>query len=213
MRIDLHGHTHYVLTHPNGETQWADRVSHILADVGIGPKFGRNAKEAAELGSALHALVKRFFETGGEPGFLDEGPLLNSWLLFKRWWDEETLEPLDVERRVGSARLAYAGTLDLRARNTLTGLVEIVDFKTSKPLTSKPSKACYKLQLAAYGLALDEMGEGLPARARVIRVGKECSEPEVTTAWETWDEASDLLEAWERTVLLASWMRLQREAA
>ena len=222
MNVRLHGMTHYVATLEDGAEVYLDRVSHILSDVGIGPKFGKNARAAADLGTEFHAMAKRFFETGSLPVWPPfealsdhQKALLNCWTLFLDWWQTEalTLEPIETERRVASLRLAYAGTLDVRFRNRFTGWTEIVDFKTSKPLTSKPSKACYKLQLGAYGLALDEMGEELPARARIVRVGKECEAPEITTAWEDFDQASDVLFAWEQTVLLASWMRQQKEAA
>lgn len=219
MNIRLYGQSHYIATLPSGEV-YLDRVSHILAEVGIGPKFGGRARAAADLGTAFHELAANFFRTGAVPTWPpfelmseDQRALLNCWTLFLDWLRTEELQPLDVERRVGSLRLAYGGTLDLRARCLKTRRIVIIDFKTSKPLTSKPSKAAYKLQLAAYGLALDEMGEELPARACVVRVGKECEAPEITTAWENWDEASELLHAWERTVLLAAWMRADREAA
>lgn len=220
MNVRLHDRDHYAVTLDDGQEIYLDRVSRILGDVGIGPKFGSQARAAAELGEQFHLMAKNFLSTGAAPEFepfeqMTEGrqALFNCWVLFLDWWRQQNLEPIECERRVVSLRLAYAGTLDVRFRCRRTGRVIIVDFKTSKPLTSKPSKVSYKLQLAAYGLALEEMGEGLPAEAHVVRVGKECEAPEVTTAWSTWDEASDVLFAWEQTVMLASYVRRQREAA
>lgn len=220
MRLRLHDNSHYVATLEDGQEVYLDRVSHILADVGIGPKFGRNGKAAAALGSDFHGMASTFFRTGALPVWPpfdmlteEQKALYNCWVLFLDWWREQDLEPLDSERRVVSFRLAYAGTLDVRFRCRRTGRIIIVDFKTSKPLTSKPSKVSYKLQLGAYGLALAEMGEGLPDAACVVRVGKECEAFEVTTAWENWDDASEVLYAWEQTVMLASYIRGQREAA
>lgn len=221
MQVRLFGESHYVATLPDGEEVYLDRVSHILAEVGIGPKFGGGAaKAAAALGTEFHEMARAHLTSGWTPVWEDfhemsddRRALLNCWTLFTEWLAGQDFEVLDTERKVASLRLAFAGTLDVRVRCRRTGRVIIIDFKTSKPLTSKPSKVAYKLQLAAYGLALSEMGEELPAEAYVLRVGKECAAPEITFAWQDWDQASEALYAWEQTVMLASYIRRQREAA
>lgn len=220
MRVELFGESHYIATLPTGEEVYLDRVSHILAEVGIGPKFGGRAKAAAALGTEFHEMARAHLSTGWLPVWEDfhemsddRRALLNCWTLFQEWLSGQDYEVLDTERKVASLRLAFAGTLDVRLRCRRTNTIGIVDFKTSKPLTSKPSKVAYKLQLAAYALALEEMGEGLPAWAQVVRVGKECDAPEVTTAWQDWDQASAALYAWEQTVMLAAYVRRNQEAA
>lgn len=212
MRLRLHDNSHYVASLEDGQEVYLDRVSHILAEVGIGPKFGRSSREAADIGTQVHDAIRDYLRTGAEPVGLGIGPAANCWALFREWWAGSGLSPLWVERPVASLRLAYGGTLDLSAVNAF-GLPGVVDWKTSKPSTSASSKCAYRLQLAAYGLALEEMGLGLPAWSCVVRLGKECSAPEVTWGWRNYEEASEALWAWEQTVGLAAWVRAQKEAA
>lgn len=212
MRLRLHDNSHYIATLEDGREVYLDRVSHILADVGIGPKFGRGSREAADIGTQVHDAIRDYLRHGAEPVGMEVGPAANSLALFQEFWGSAGLTPLWVERQVASLRLCYAGTADLFALDA-QGRPGVLDWKTSKPLTSKNSKAAYKLQVAAYALACEEMGLGLPAWACVVRLGKEDAAPDVTWAWRSYEEASELLWAWEQTVGLAAWMREQKEAA
>lgn len=220
MRVRLHeSGDYYVGTHPSGEEMRLERVSHLLAEVGIGPKFGRNARAAADIGTALHDLVKHFLREGVEPVWEpwdnmpdDRRALLNCWVLWREWWEGAGLVPVDVERCLACARLGYGGMMDLRASSRVTGELEITDYKTSQPATSASSKRAYQLQLAAYALALEESGLGLPSRASIVRVGKTCEAPEVYVAWDNLEGARAAVEAWEHVCHLAFWMREQRLA-
>lgn len=218
-RVRLHeSGDYYVATHPDGTEQRLERVSHLLTEVGLQPRFGRNARGAADIGTALHDLVKHYLRDGVEPQWepWDAMPdhrraLLNCWVLWREWWDGAGLVPVDVERCLACTRLCYGGMMDLRAHDQATGELEIVDYKTSKPATSANSKRGYQLQLGLYALALEEMGLGLPSRASIVRVGKECEAPEVFVCWDSQEGARAAVEAAEHVVHLAYWMRQQRE--
>ncbi|MFI0609170.1 MAG: PD-(D/E)XK nuclease family protein [Anaerolineae bacterium] len=210
---------HYLETREDGRVYQLDRVSHILQEVGLSPRFGRNARAGAEIGTMVHDHIKDFLKDGKVPTFREfdkmsdaEKAVLNCWVLFCDWWAASGLAPYQSERCVACGRLGYGGKLDLLATDAVTGEAVLVDFKTSLPATQQVSRTAYTLQLAAYALALEEMGEGLPTRALLVRLGKEEDQPDVHVGWETEEQARDALEAWERVVLLAYWMREEREA-
>jgi predicted RecB family nuclease len=88
-----------------------------------------------------------------------------SFTAYERWRSTVNLEPLEVEKTVFHSGLGYAGTMDLLAR--INGEIAVVDFKTSRSLYEE-----YDLQVAAYGMALDDMWEGPVSRGYIVRIPK-----------------------------------------
>jgi len=75
------------------------------------------------------------------------------------------VRPIRVEDRVWSRRYGYAGTTDLLAE--VDGVLTLVDFKTSKAIYAEST-----LQVAAYVMALEEMGHERATRGMIVRIPK-----------------------------------------
>lgn len=118
----------------------------------------RIAREAADVGSQLHALIEGYCKGKlgipfPEPRVSDEAhAMFSTWL---QWARSQDFQPLAVERRVFSVKHWYAGTVDLFAY--ATGRKVIFDWKGTK---GKKLYARHRLQSIAYRKAAEEMGLG-----------------------------------------------------
>jgi len=109
-------------------------------------RSSRELKEdAAERGKTRHRILESFLRLGNNSGILvgGESPELE-WL--RSLGAESAVE---VEKRIYSRRFRYSGTFD--ALITIQGRRYLVDWKTSKSIYPE-----YRLQTAAYCLALEE---------------------------------------------------------
>jgi hypothetical protein len=96
-----------------------------------------------------------------------------------QWWLDnlEGWNTVFAERPVWSLSQGFAGTLDLARywgviKEEGTNMVEVVDYKTHKPAAQDgPSYVGDRIQLAAYSLAVEEMGLGLVGGTRVVLLG------------------------------------------
>jgi hypothetical protein len=100
----------------------------------------RILEEAARHGSEQHALA----ETGGHE-------------LIEAWIERQGLWVLEREKTVFSLRKGFAGTTDLTALGE--DALCIVDYKTSRMGRESRVRDEWRLQTAAYALALQDMGE------------------------------------------------------
>lgn len=148
------------------------RVSTILATiakpgleawrqrVGV-EEAARVSAVATELGTRVHAACE----------LINRGPLPIGWIppldvapfadAYAEWFQQHVAEVVAAERVVYSARLGYAGTLDLLAR-LHDGRLALCDIKTGKSVDGLA-----RLQLAAYACALEEQGEP-PVDTRLV---------------------------------------------
>ena len=126
-------------------------VTQVLGDIISQYRFLADAEYYMQRGTAVHAAAA-MIATGQTPVIEDTDPANREYMegcieAVRRFMRELNPAVRDVERRVGSARHMYAGTLDLVA--TIGGQLAIFDWKASlTPATP--------YQLAAYSLALAE---------------------------------------------------------
>lgn len=120
---------------------------------------------------------------------------------FGRWMSERVADVLGAERVLWSERYAYAGTTDLLVR-LRDGRRAVVDLKTSRSLSET-----YRLQLAAYALALDEAGEPYDSR---IALWLPSTDPGVVVEREYADHETDR-RAWLAALALHAWQTRCRD--
>jgi len=124
--------------------------------------MSEQVRSAADLGSAVHAAIEVYLQTGEQP----ENPdILRLFEPVKLWIDEHIERIGLVETVAVHSEFGYAGRIDLVAKLKSTGTWAVIDFKTQK---MKPDKkgvfqaAFYEtwpLQLMAYFRALNHAGE------------------------------------------------------
>ena len=124
--------------------------------------MSEQVRSAADLGSAVHAAIEVYLQTGEPP----ENPdILRLFQPMKLWIDEHIERIGLVETVAVHSDFGYAGRIDLVAKLKSTGTWAVIDFKTQK---MKPDKkgvfqaAFYEtwpLQLMAYFRALNHAGE------------------------------------------------------
>jgi hypothetical protein len=124
--------------------------------------MSEQVRSAADLGSAVHAAIEVYLQTGEPP----ENPdILRLFEPVKLWIDEHIERIGLVETVAVHSEFGYAGRIDLVAKLKSTDTWAVIDFKTQK---MKPDKkgvfqaAFYEtwpLQLMAYFRALNHAGE------------------------------------------------------
>lgn len=107
------------------------------------------AKEAANRGVRIHAILQDYAERGDVPNPADYAESDRGYIRgLVKWIMDADPEPVAVERLVVHPEFGYAGRLDLRAR--IRGREYIVDLKTNRRCQIY-RKAC--LQALAYHVA------------------------------------------------------------
>ena len=124
--------------------------------------MSEQVRSAADLGSAVHAAIEVYLQTGESP----ENPDILRLLEPVKLWIDEHIERIGLVEAVAvHSEFGYAGRIDLVAKLKSTGTWAVIDFKTQK---MKPDKkgvfqaAFYEtwpLQLMAYFRALNHAGE------------------------------------------------------
>lgn len=129
-------------------------VSSIIKRIGLGKDYGMVNPWYAERGTAVHKAIELYLHGKLDEGSIDEN-YKGHFEGFKAWWqDKDPAQVLAVELPLYSARLNFAGTVDM-----VYGEM-IYDFKTSKD----PDPAS-ELQGAAYQHLWGEYhGLGFPFR-------------------------------------------------
>ena len=117
----------------------------------------RQVRDAADLGSAIHAAIENYAQSGAIP----ENPdVLRLFEPAREWFDAEVETVHAVEAAVSHTEWGYAGRVDLVATLRSTGRPAVIDFKTQKTRLAKDGSfrpAYYEtwpLQLEAYRQAL-----------------------------------------------------------
>ena len=124
--------------------------------------MGEQVAQAADLGSAVHAAIEVYLQTGEPP----ENPDIARLFEPARLWIDDHIERVALVETVAvHSQLGFAGRIDLVAKLKPAGTWAVIDFKTQK---MKPDKKgnyqatfyeTWPLQLMAYFEALNHMGE------------------------------------------------------
>lgn len=141
----------------------------------------RTKKDAAQVGTDVHELIRVYLLTGSyDVDGVDER-VANAFHLFLDWWNQRGLVPLASELPVCSRALMVAGTFDTLAVDA-AGDVWMLDYKSGKGIYREAlaQAVTYRGLLEesqALGLPGTE-GLPLPSRLGVLRIGREATEPE-----------------------------------
>jgi hypothetical protein len=140
--------------------------------------FYRKTKEAAESGTIAHNYIQNYVCEREQPKELaaklkKDEKAKSSIRAFDKFQKEHHIEWLASELVVGSQVHEFGGTLDGIAY--VDAIPSLVDFKTSNQISED-----YFLQVAAYQIALEEMGLKVLQRI-ILRIPKDGGEFETIT--------------------------------
>lgn len=129
----------------------------------------RKATEAKDSGTLAHDFIEKWIDSkiigGAFAEELTDEKALNAVNEFKKWEVAHQVTWLASELVVGSQIHEFGGKLDALA--IVDGVPSVIDFKTSNQISKD-----YFLQLAAYELALEEMGIKVWQRI-ILRIPKD----------------------------------------
>lgn len=140
----------------------------------------KKLREAGDIGSQIHAIIEWNLRkslgqaVGKEPPITEEA--LWGYMAWEDWSRSVKLTPLFIESTIWSVVHKYAGTADLIGK--VDGKLCVVDWKSSKGKAIYPE---YKLQVAAYAKAIDEMGHGPVESGIIVKLPKDKETPEFVT--------------------------------
>lgn len=155
--------------------------------------------KAGEIGSQIHGLVEWNLRkelgqaVGLEPTVKDKA--LWGFMVYEEWRKQVNFRPRYIEQQVWSLKHGYAGTMDWLAMLELRGdlakqhgmegdFLTVGDWKSGKAIYAE-----YLLQVAAYVMALIEMGHATPpVNACIVRLPKVDSDPEPEMKIVPWAE-------------------------
>jgi hypothetical protein len=149
-------------------------VSTLQARLGAVKAHKRQMQKAMDIGSQAHAIIEHQMRrasgqaVGPEPKVTDEA--MWAFMAWQDWAVSAGVKPVFIEAVVYSPTHAYAGTADLLA--WVNGQLTLVDFKTAKAIYPE-----YRLQVAAYIRAANEMGHGPVTRGAIVRLPKLQTDP------------------------------------
>ena len=157
--------------------------------------------QAGQTGSAIHKWVQDYIAArergGGFPVPPTDPKVRSGCSAARKWITQVNLKPIAVEKILYSRLHGFIGTTDLAAAAVINGRSACCDWKSSNQL-----HASYRLQLAAYQYAYEEM-TGIHLEDRwLIRLDKDDSSFEakllpVETAQDEQDAFVFLVEAYK----------------
>ena len=131
--------------------------------------------EKASVGTLAHAMIQTFLREVIKEDVFDinmgdytpnqTNQALLSFAKFKKWYNENDIEPILSEVGFVSEDYKFGGTIDLYCK--LNGEYTLVDFKTCKAIYSE-----HFIQLAAYEQLLVENGHEVGG-CRILRIGRD----------------------------------------
>lgn len=151
--------------------------------IGKQKAWQREIAKANDIGTQAHKVIEYNLRKalGQKPGRLPKvsNEALWSYARFTEWYRKARVVPRWVEVVVWSKKHCYAGTADLVAHCDYEGVqvLAMIDFKTSPKIWLSA-----KLQVAAYGKALEEMGHPPVDVGMVVRLPKVKTDPEFEVA-------------------------------
>jgi hypothetical protein len=126
----------------------------------------RKAKDAADLGTQVHALCEAIIK-GNEPADIP-AELTEPARDFKRWRMQSDIEIVALELPVASLEHRFGGRLDAVGYSATRGGLGIVDLKTSSGFYGNE----YSYQVGGYAVALAEQYGIAVSWAEIVRFGK-----------------------------------------
>jgi hypothetical protein len=119
-------------------------------------------------------------------------------MAWQDWAVAAGIKPVFIESVVFSRTHRYAGTADLLA--WAHGHLTLVDFKTAKAIYPE-----YRLQVAAYIRAVNEMGHGPVTRGAIVRLPKLQTDPAFEVQDITEDDIAPLCATFDHVHQLYLW--------
>lgn len=172
-------------------------VIHDAVDEAVN-KWREFSKDAMDKGSIVHDLIEKYIKEGKDAMGELPDQAQNAFLAFLEWESKNKVIWHESELTVYHPGLCYAGTLD--AICTINGRRFLVDFKTSSGIYDD-----YKLQIAAYRLALFEIRPDVEIHGMgILRLDKNTGMPE----WKEIKDYERYAECWELMVNL--WYKLKK---
>jgi len=166
-------------------------------------------KKAGNIGTEVHAQIEWSMrhELGQDPGPQPSlsAPAALAWAEYQKWRESVGLVPLTLEQAVWSRAYEYAGTLDTYAEATRESesVKFVADWKTGKAIYPEA-----RLQIAAYGAALQEMGHAHSNLWGVIvRLPKVESDPGMDVEWISPEKMKANLDAFLGVKRLWDWQQ------
>jgi hypothetical protein len=143
---------------------------------GIKTAFRKHSKEAADIGTAVHAYLEAYLNAGINKQPLPAMPvnehIRKAIEAFLAWTKANEVKFVAAERKIYSKKYGYAGTLD--ALGYVNGELCIIDFKTSSGIYPEMF-----VQTSAYAHAVNEEDGSKIKTCYIVRVPKDGSEFEV----------------------------------
>ena len=177
----------------------------LRAYLGEGRSNEKTSDGAKLIGNEAHKRMEWIVKgrVGSEPAVGPEAAIaVNAG---ERFLDENKVEMVMSEQTVWSEKFEFAGTLDMLAK--VGGQLAVVDWKTSKAIYPEA-----RLQVAAYAIAVDEMGHGPVTEGLILRLPKTTADP----GFEPISMVGDELEAAKVAFLAAltdwKWLLAQKVA-
>jgi hypothetical protein len=128
----------------------------------------KKAKEAADIGTNIHAYAEAHFKKLPPPELMSDQAKRGAEA-FHKWLDAHKVKALAAERRVFSKEYYFAGTCDFIAE--VDGIFTVGDIKTSSGIYPE-----MRFQTAAYQQAIqEEKGIAVPMRL-IVRFDKKTGE-------------------------------------
>ena len=150
-----------------------DELSKVAIISGMKGLFRKRSKDAADIGTAVHAYLEKYLKAGINKQPLPDlpvNPLIKKAIeAFIAWTKENDVKFLNSELKVYSRKHKYAGTLDAEA--IVNGKHAIVDFKTSSGIYPE-----MYIQTSAYAKALEEERGEKFDEVWILRIPKDGSE-------------------------------------
>lgn len=150
-------------------------VATLDARIGKTKAHQKLSAKAQEIGSQTHSLIewnlRRLLgqKVGPEPKIEDKA--MWAFMSWQDWAKRVSLKPLLIEQTIFSLTHGYAGTMDLFAE--VEGVRTLIDWVTGKAVYGEKH-----LQVAAYEMALAEMGHDKAEAGLILRLPKLESDPD-----------------------------------
>jgi hypothetical protein len=141
-----------------------------MEDVELSHKLhAQKKKEAADLGTAVHAWVEEYIKAKlgrrSKPKLPEDEKILNGVIAFLKWEKEHKVKFLASELIVYSKKHNYVGLMDAKA--VIDQKLSCVDFKTSNGIYDE-----MRFQVAAYRQADSEEAKEKYQSTWIVRFGK-----------------------------------------
>lgn len=169
--------------------------------IGATKAHTKQLAKAGEIGTQIHNLIEWNLRkelgqaVGPEPQVKDKA--LWGFMVYEEWRKKVAFRPIKIEQQVWSRRHRYAGTMDWLAwmspypDSPNLQVLTVGDWKSGKAIYDE-----YYMQVAAYVMAIIEMGHAKPpVDACIVRLPKVETDPEPEMAVIPWEQIPYLFQS------------------